>query len=93
MVRRVVLGPKAQRALRRMPKYIGDKLLGWVELVQAQGLEQARKVPGYHDEPLKGTRQAQRSIRLSKAYRAIYTLRREKTGEVAVIEEVSKYDY
>jgi len=93
MVRRVVLGPKAQRALRRTPSYIGDKLLAWVELVEARGLEEARKVSGYHDEPLKGARRVQRSIRLSKAYRAIYTLRSEETGDVAVVEEVSKHDY
>lgn len=93
MVRRVVLSRKAQRALDRVPQYIADKLLAWVALVEVHGLEEARKVPGYHDEPLRGTRQGQRSIRLSQAYRAIYTLRREPSGDVAVIEEVSKHAY
>jgi proteic killer suppression protein len=93
MVRRVVLSGRAQRALGRAPHHIGDKLLAWVELVNAQGLEEARKVPGYHDKPLKGVRRGQRSIRLSKAYRAIYTLRTEASGIVAVVEEVSKHDY
>ena len=90
MVRRVVLSRKAQRR-SRVPQYIADKLLAWVALVEVHGLEEARKAPGYHDEPLRGTRQGQRSIRLSQAYRAIYTLRREPSGDVAVIEEVSKH--
>jgi proteic killer suppression protein len=62
-------------------------------MVGAQGLEEARKVPGDHDEPLKGARHGQRSIRLSKAYRAVYTLRADSAGVVAVIEEVSKHGY
>ena len=34
-------------------------------------------VPGYHDEPLKGHRAGQRSIRLSRAYRAIYEIKED----------------
>ena len=93
MVRRVRLSLRAQRALDRTPAYIGDKLLAWVELVERQGLEETRKVPGYHDEPLRGPRAGQRSIRLSRAYRAVYTLHRDATGEIAIIEEVSKHGY
>jgi proteic killer suppression protein len=93
MVRRVLLGPRAQRALHRIPQYIRDKLLGWVDLVETQGLEEARKVPGYHDEPLRGTREGQRSIRLSKGYRAVYTLRGAGADMVAVVDEVNKHDY
>ncbi len=42
------------------------------------GLSEVRKVPGYHDEPLKGQRKGQRSIRLSRSYRAIYVIEEEK---------------
>jgi proteic killer suppression protein len=52
-----------------------------------------RKCKGFHDEPLKGKRQGQRSVRLNKAYRAIYV--EHETGEVELIEvlEVSKHEY
>jgi proteic killer suppression protein len=41
--------------LRKVPRHVVVKLLGWVQLVETQGLEEARKIPGYHDEPLKGS--------------------------------------
>jgi len=51
-----------------------------------------RKIPGYHDEPLKGDRAGQRSIRLSRAYRAIYEIRKD-VAQLVSVEEVSKHDY
>jgi len=42
----------------------------WVAAVELDGVEEVRKAPGYHDEPLKGSRAGQRSIRLSRSYRA-----------------------
>lgn len=47
---------------------------------------------GYHDEPLKGDRIGQRSIRLSRAYRAIYEIRGDTAAFVS-IEEVGKHRY
>ena len=48
---------------------------------------------GFHDEPLKGKLQGQRSVRLNRAYRAIYV--EHETGEVELIEvlEVNKHEY
>ncbi len=51
-----------------------------------------QKIKGYHDEPLKGKRKGQRSIRLSKSYRAIYTIKKNEI-EFVSIEEVNKHDY
>jgi hypothetical protein len=34
----------------------------WVDDVEERGLEEVRKIPGWHDEPLKGERKGQRSI-------------------------------
>jgi len=61
--------------------------------VTADGLEEVRKIPGYHDESLKGDRFGQRSIRLSIHYRAIYEIK--SAGRVAFvsIEEVNKHGY
>jgi proteic killer suppression protein len=55
-------------------------------------LEEVRKAPGYHDEPLKGDRLGQRSIRLSRSYRAIYEIKSSNV-EFVSIKEVSKHDY
>lgn len=60
--------------------------------IELQGLEEVRKVPGYHDEPLKGKRAGQRSIRLNRSYRAIYEIKEEQVEFVSV-REVGKHDY
>lgn len=75
-----------------MPRHVAIKLGAWAADVNERGLEVVRRVPGYHDEPLKGQRAGQRSIRLSRAYRAIYSV---QNGEVefVLVEEVTKHDY
>jgi proteic killer suppression protein len=75
-----------------VPRHVAIKLGTWAADVTARGLEEARKVPGYHDEPLQGRRLGQRSIRLSRAYRAIYTVHDDEV-EFVLIEEVTKHDY
>jgi proteic killer suppression protein len=77
----------------RLPRHIVVKLMAWVDLVEAIGLEATRRIPGYHDEPLHGRREGQRSIRLSGSYRAIYVIKNDLTAEFVSIEEVSKHDY
>ena len=67
--------------------------MAWVGSVQTVGLEETRTSPGYHDEPLKGAWAGYRSIRLSKAYRAIYAVRDDGTVEFALVEAVNKHRY
>ena len=55
-----------------MPQHIAEKLKMWAKTVNYHGIAEARLCKGYHDEPLRGERKGQRSIRLSKAYRAFY---------------------
>jgi proteic killer suppression protein len=93
MAIRVVLRSGAQRALLRVPPYIADKLALWVNLVETEGIAEARRIPGFHDEPLRGARAGQRSIRLSRGYRAIYTIERAGADLVIAIAEVSKHAY
>ncbi len=64
----------------------------WKKEVETHGIERVRKIPGYHDEPLKGKLRGIRSIRLGKGYRAYY---RVEKGEVhaLIVEEVNKHDY
>ncbi|MNL25208.1 hypothetical protein D3C87_1466810 [compost metagenome] len=76
-----------------LPRYIIEALNAWIEDVEFDGLENVRRIPGYHDETLRGVRTGQRSIRLSKAYRAIYILKSDKTVKFVSVEEVNKHDY
>ncbi len=89
----VVVSKKAKRDLQIVPIYIARKLGAWIDTVSHDGLQVTRKIPGYHDEPLKGNRIGQRSIRLSKAYRAIYVVGVQDQIEIVEIIEVNKHDY
>ncbi len=82
---------KAEKDLAKIPHQILKKLKMWVKLVNHQGIIMARKIPGYHDEPLAGDRKGQRSIRLNKAYRAIYI--EEQNSVKIIVIEVNKHDY
>lgn len=64
----MILSRHAQKQIKRLPRHIVENLAAWVDDVETRGLEEARKIPGYHDEPLRGDRKGQRSIRLSRAY-------------------------
>ena len=88
VIRSVVISGAAQKDLAKVPQYIAVKLGAGASLVCEIGLEEVRKVPGYHDEPLKGIRKGQRSIRLSRAYRAIYEIGRDDAVEFVSVEEV-----
>ena len=83
----------AQNDLIKIPVYIKEKLLLWVDAVERAGLNNIRKIPGYHDEPLKGKRKGQRSIRLNKAYRAIYVENEQQEIVIISIIEVNKHEY
>ena len=92
MINEVVISGKAKKSLKKTPFYIVVKLQAWVNDVEVQGLEEVRKVPGWHDEPLHGKRKGQRSIRLSKSYRAVYVIKKSQI-EFVSIEEVHKHVY
>ena len=93
MIRRVEITRRAEKQARRLPLHVGEKLSQWVYLVMEMGLEEVRKIPGFHDEPLVGRRRGMRSIRLSRAYRAMYRVVREGDAQMVSIEEVSKHGY
>ena len=65
----------------------------WIGSVQAVGLEETRKSKGFHDEPLKGDWKGSRSIRLNRAYRAIYNVKEDDSVEFALVENVTKHKY
>lgn len=93
MINIVHLSARSKKDIAKLPTFIVNKLLAWVDDVEARGLEEVRKISGFHDEPLKGDRKGQRSIRLNKAYRAIYIIKNDGTIEFVEIKEVNKHEY
>lgn len=93
LIKRVVITAGAAKDLAIVPTQIAKKLRLWIAAVEALGLEDVRKSPGYHDEPLQGARKGQRSLRPNQAYRAIYAIKRDGTVEFASVEEVNKHRY
>ena len=89
----VQISPAARKDLRRVPPHVVDKLEVWVDSVEKDGLDETRKIPGYHDEPLLGDRRGQRSIRLNRSYRAIYEICPGDVLEFVNVEEVTKLEY
>ncbi len=89
----VYLTKPAQKQFEKLPTYIRQALRTWANLINGYGIESMRRIPGYHDEPLKGQRLNQRSSRLSRGYRVVY--REEPTGEIIIVMvlEVHKHDY
>lgn len=59
MITDVEISKNAEKQLRKVPKFIALKLAQWVQAVNIQGVEDIRKIPGYHDEILKGDRKGQ----------------------------------
>lgn len=91
VIKEVTLSRGAKKDLTMVPQRIGDSFRKWVSLVEEQGLEEVRKIPGYHDEPLRGARAGQRSIRLNISYRAIYVV---TTAGVSIqVIEIHNHNY
>ena len=89
----VVLTERARKDLRKLPGHILRKFELWAKQVTIEGITKVRRIPGFHDEPLKGQRLGQRSIRLSQSYRAIYRVLPSQRVELIQVEEITKHDY
>lgn len=93
MICKVWITKFAEKQLRKLPKSILSSFHTWVQTVELDGIVKTRKIPGYHDEPLKGDRSGQRSVRLNKAYRVIYEETKSGNLVLVSIQEVNKYEY
>ena len=89
----VEIHDKLAKRLTRVPKHVAVKLKAWVYAVEIYGLEFASRSPGFHDEPLRGARAGQRSIRLTRSYRAFYRIERRGLHRHVFVFEVNKHDY
>jgi proteic killer suppression protein len=83
----------AEKQLQKLPKNIIAAYYTWIQTVEKDGIGQTRQLKGYHDEPLKGERKGQRSVRLNRAYRVIYE--ETETGNLVLIgiQEINKHEY
>jgi proteic killer suppression protein len=70
---KVLFTNTAIKQLTKIPPLIAKKALAWAAEVENKGLLASRLIKGKHDEPLKGKRQGQRSVRLNKQWRLIYS--------------------
>jgi toxin HigB-1 len=97
MITTVRITKRAQKELRKVPEHVANKLLQGIDDVEESGLEEVRKLPSFHDEPLRGQRKGQRSIRLARSYRAIYEIKTNDEVELDIefvsVEEVHEHDY
>jgi proteic killer suppression protein len=92
VINAVVVTKAAEKDLRKVPMHVRLNFFAWLDAVTEQGLEAVRRVPGFHDEPLSGQRFGQRSIRLSKSYRAFYEIE-GTTAKLVRVLEVNKHEY
>lgn len=87
------MASRASKQLEKLPAHIKTKFEYWCDLIRFVGILEARKYRGFHDEPLKGKRQGQRSVRLSKAYRVIYIEQEDALNLEIDVLEVNKHEY
>jgi proteic killer suppression protein len=90
---KVDLSSVARKQLARLPEHIVRKFALWTDLVQSEGLDAARAIPGFRDHALKGEWRGYRAVRLNEAYRAIYIVRKDGSVSAVHVEEVNKHDY
>ena len=89
----VTVSKLADKQMAKIPEHILSRLKSWIETVEQFGLIYARTLKSLHDEPLQGKRKGQRSIRLNKQWRLIYS-ENETTQEIEIlILEVTPHDY
>jgi proteic killer suppression protein len=93
MITEVLITTRAARSLKKVPKQVSVNFFLWEQEVSKHGLEQVRKIPGYHDEQLRGKlKNYVRSFRLGQGYRGYYSIQGDIIKFVSV-EEVNKHDY
>lgn len=92
-VTQVYIDKKVLKTLDKLPSFILKKFNGWVFAVENYSILNVRQIKGFHDEPLKGKRNGQRSVRLNSAYRVIYVENLLKEIVILNVIEVNKHEY
>lgn len=84
---------RVKRELKKVPFFVIKSLDQWVRTIELDGLLAAQRIPGYHDEPLRGERKGQRSARLNRKWRVIYVVKKDGSINIVCVEEVTAHDY
>jgi plasmid maintenance system killer protein len=79
------------RACRKLPPQVLKKYELWKDIVFRHGPGKLRQFPGFHDEKLEGERAAQRSSRLSRQYRVVYSVARDVV--TVHVLDITPHDY
>lgn len=88
---KILLSKAVMKKLNKIPPHVKTKLKLWADSVMLEGVEEVRKIPSYHDEPLKGPKKGRRSIRLNRQWRAEYEFFEEEI--IILVVEVHPHDY
>lgn len=83
----------AAKQMDRLPAQIREAVYLWKESVEYLGLPEVRRSKGYHDEPLRGQRSGQRSVRLNRSYRLIYEEIEQGETHIVGVQEINKHEY
>jgi toxin HigB-1 len=84
---------RVKKQLKKVPSFVVKSLNQWVRAIELDGLFATQKIPGYHDEPLRGERKGQRSARLNRKWRVVYTVEKDQSINIVRVEEVMAHDY
>ncbi len=89
----VIFTKFARKQISKCPQQVKEKIADWLFSIEHDGLEETRKRSGFHDEPLHGKRQNQRSIRLNRQWRLIYQEDKDAGHVFIIVLEVNPHDY
>lgn len=94
MALKIEFTKRSYKELLKAPQTVREAIEDWLISVRIIGVEQTRLQggKGLHDEPLKGSRKGQRSIRLNRSWRLIYEINQ---GELRILKilAITKHDY
>ncbi len=82
---------RAWRQLDRLPRDVLKRYEKWKDIVQLSGPLGLRQIKGFNDEALRGEWKRHRSSRLSRQYRVIYRIERDRV--LVEVVSVTAHDY
>ena len=88
----VKISNPAKKEIAKLTQELRDSFQVWVVSVTELGLAEGSKPAGYNLEKLSGNRKGQRSVRLSKGYRVIFTYSKGEIHIVTVLD-VNNHKY
>lgn len=89
----VELNKRAEKSLHKAPPQVQQKMAFWKAIVEMKGINLARQIKGFHDEPLYGSRTGERSIRLNIQWRAIYLSYHQADRRIVRVVEIVPHKY